>query len=550
VRGLKTKLQSLRLFLPTLTFNIVCFSESWLDDTIQSKELGSHRFNIFRQDRDFVNSDKSRGGGVVTFVHPNFTSKLICSVSNNCEAVFVLVSHKTEKFIIGNVYIPPDAIVDTYVELFEIIGKLKGTYSKAKLILVGDFNIPKIAWDDFHSPKYYGNDIICNTVLEFCSFHNLLQFNLIKNQYDRVLDLVLSDLQRVSVQRASDCFEPIDSYHPPLEIQYTTSTLKCSGNPHTRPNFKLANFDSMEGSLSDESWNFLSGDSDLNVKVEKFYSTIKKVIDLNVPITKCFNSSYPKWMTKDLINCIKSNKIAHQLCKQTNNLNDYSRFCHLRLRVKKLTRKCYTGYIDKMESNIQRSPHETFNLFRSLCADDPGIPSFMSFGSKVASGSSGTANLFAEYFGEVYKENYVKVGGNKLVIRDILDLSGVVLLESEIAKMIDSLNTQKTEGPDGIPNLFLVKCKHSILKPLTIIFNESLKLGVFPDMWKVSYLNPIFKKGERTDVTNYRPICIQSAIPKLFEAIFLQKFAYQINRAVSSLQHGFVMSCHSSKYIN
>ncbi len=54
---------------------------------------------------------------------------------------------------------------------------------------------------------------------------------------------------------------------------------------------------------------------------------------------------------------------------------------------------------------------------------------------------------------------------------------------------------------------------------LTEIFNKSLASGVFPDIWKIALITPIFKSGDRKDVTNYRGISILSLISKIFERL-------------------------------
>lgn len=84
------------------------------------------------------------------------------------------------------------------------------------------------------------------------------------------------------------------------------------------------------------------------------------------------------------------------------------------------------------------------------------------------------------------------------------------------------------------------ECAVSLCEPLTFIFNCSLRAGLFPDIWKHSFISPIFKSGNSTDVKNYRPVCIQSAIPKVFEKVILPVLDRAFAGTIVEQQHGFV----------
>ena len=82
---------------------------------------------------------------------------------------------------------------------------------------------------------------------------------------------------------------------------------------------------------------------------------------------------------------------------------------------------------------------------------------------------------------------------------------------------------------------------------LTQIFDKSIHSGIFPADWKLARVSPIFKKGDKTDMNNYRPISVISAVAKIFEkAIYDQLYEYlNENSLLSNCQSGF-RSLHST----
>ena len=103
--------------------------------------------------------------------------------------------------------------------------------------------------------------------------------------------------------------------------------------------------------------------------------------------------------------------------------------------------------------------------------------------------------------------------------------------ENEIEKVINKLKGKFSAGFDEIPESLVKRCTHHIKKPLTHICNISLKFGIFPDLMKRAKLRPIFKKGDRQDIQNYRPQAVLSVFSKILEKImynslfsFLKKF--------------------------
>ncbi len=72
-------------------------------------------------------------------------------------------------------------------------------------------------------------------------------------------------------------------------------------------------------------------------------------------------------------------------------------------------------------------------------------------------------------------------------------------------------------GPDSIPPCVLKSCAVSLAIPVCILYNASLSSGTVPSAWKHAHVVPIFKKGERAEPGNYRPVSLISDIDKGLE---------------------------------
>ena len=107
--------------------------------------------------------------------------------------------------------------------------------------------------------------------------------------------------------------------------------------------------------------------------------------------------------------------------------------------------------------------------------------------------------------------------------------------------MLKSINVNKATGPDNIPGR-LLKIAADILSPLlSKIFNRSLSKGIYPSDWKMAKVLPVTINGEKCDRSNYRPICIISAVAKVFGKIVYNQFYSYLsnNNLLSNYQSGF-----------
>ena len=113
--------------------------------------------------------------------------------------------------------------------------------------------------------------------------------------------------------------------------------------------------------------------------------------------------------------------------------------------------------------------------------------------------------------------------------------------------ILNKLSKSKATALDNISPKLIRECEDLFLVPLRNIFNKSLSSGLFPDDWKCTRVTPLFKQGERTDVNNYRPICVISVIAKVFERIvYDQLYSCLANEEIITHQQSGFRSLHST----
>ena len=100
----------------------------------------------------------------------------------------------------------------------------------------------------------------------------------------------------------------------------------------------------------------------------------------------------------------------------------------------------------------------------------------------------------------------------------------------------------KSSEVDNISSHFLTLALPYIEDSLAFLFKTYIETSQFPDLWKVARIIPIFKEGDKTEKSNYRPISVLPVISKLFEKlVFNQLYRYmKENSLFTSDQSGFL----------
>lgn len=529
IRGLRTKLKNFLTSSACTISDVICISESWLIPTISDHEVIDNSFKLFRKDRDSLTSDHERGGGVFIAVRHKISAELVTINRQNIEQIYVKIKCTSNDVIIGCVYMPPHSTLKTFAEHIDTITYIKAKYPGSKLLITGDYNIPSS-----YPPVDCENLLYNNMILAGCT-----QVNNTLNNKGRHLDLCFC-----SADAQAEKTEPIleeDGHHPAIIIHISRkANLKPSNKPQY--SFKRANYVALNSLFLHTNWIELYKLDSVEDKLNWFYGILEVGIAKHVPIYTPKSDDYPCWFSPELKNKIKLKKKAHANYKNLRTNYAYRYFRSLRLECQKLGSECYKKYVSRVENQLETDARYFWKFVKNKRCNDLDIPNTMMWEEKTANTGAEITNIFASYFKSIYTDDNGRFPYQTadLHIECEANLSELNICFDEVFKQLGSLDIKKGAGPDGIPNIFLKGCAAGLCEPITHIFNKSVKTGVFPKQWKLSYITPIHKSGTRSNVANYRPVCIQSSIAKLFEKIILPQVTFTFKNVISTKQHGFI----------
>ena len=105
------------------------------------------------------------------------------------------------------------------------------------------------------------------------------------------------------------------------------------------------------------------------------------------------------------------------------------------------------------------------------------------------------------------------------------------ITEGYLFNVLKNVEVTKAAGLDQISGKFLKDGARILAKPISELCNLSMALGSFPDACKIAKVKPLFKKGSKTDPSNYRPISLLPLLSKVFERIVLDQSGFRKNHS-------------------
>ena len=183
-------------------------------------------------------------------------------------------------------------------------------------------------------------------------------------------------------------------------------------------------------------------------------------------------------------------------------------------------------------------PYPKKKIFNNFC--NSSFPSLIRSDGSIACSPTDKANLFGSYFSANSSLSYSSAPDPPTQPLSN-PIPSIIISARKVRRVLRSLKTDKASGPDGIPPRFLKEFADELAPVLCCLFRLLLISCNYPSSWKHALVQPVPKKGDCSNPSNYCPIPLTSAVAKVFETLLNSHFIKHLesNNLLSDHQYGF-----------
>jgi exonuclease III len=529
IHSLVDKLDRLVLLLRALTVrpDVVVISETWL------KPLDAQFYNI--PGYNAVHNCRSGGyGGISIFISQEIEFKELKNEMYRKHQTIIL-DFETCGFRLGALY--RDHRSGTVSEYLNYIDRILEEFSKC--LFVGDMNID-ILKENSNKRNYdctlaSNNFVLINKVEP--------QFYTFKTKMS-LLDHAFTDIPDRKFNL--EIFDDSISDHKALIVSLSVKNKSESNNERGKSKINLPAIQ-----------NELTNSIDANVDFACFYVILCNIIRRfqQLGSYKAGRTSAP-WFCAEIQDAIDKKNYWYSRHRSLP-LNDYiaNRFKYFRNLVVALTRKKKKQYYCNLINSTAGDAKKLWKalkyiMYNKVMNTSTPIKAVLNSSNELIVAKQEICEVFNLYFVGIAGFLRFKLGELNSFKRTNLTMRTSTMRTAylrytdvnELTQIINSLNPCSANGIDGIPLSIVKYCYNIVALLLVSEFNRCIDFGTFPDKLKISKTIPIYKAGQKTEPSNYRPISIQNCFAKIFEKLIYKRLEsfYTYSKFFNRQQFGFV----------
>ena len=512
IRSIAKNFDKLKVGISGKHYDLICLQETWkIDSTYVMEDYYKHYFNA-RQNH--------RGGGVLIWLKTGLQHNIRSDISYFIEGVFesicVECHCRGRNVVVVNIYRPPRGDLRTFIDRLE--SQIAQIDDENKIpIIVGDINI-----------DYSKLPTDLETILHTRSMTQLvMQHSRINSTSSTTLDHVYSKEDMKKHCRVK-LIENHISDHKGVEISISKKA-KIKRRKTDRIEqmlIKKSDVANLKIMLMRQNWeNIFSGKTSTKM-AELLQDKIDSYIKTNCLITLQKKKKENLWYTQDLRRMKRKLTTAYNkyITDKTNFVN---KFKYKQAKVN------YDRSIYEAKNNYYRrvlekaDPKLTWNVIKEVTRTKTAEESYQGLKESKYEINTNKPKKDAETFNNYFR----KIARNMTNLIEPTDMDPHKYKPKQISgsfrfrevpllgikKCIKSLQPKTSYGTDTISNKLIKALGDELSEPLRLIVNKTLTTSEYPENWKTAKIKPLHKKGDKSEVNNYRPISLLPSLSKIIE---------------------------------
>ena len=530
IRSLLPKLDECRNVIQQASRRFIFgMSETWLTESVTDGEAGVGDYTLYRRDRE----NRSHGG-VLLYVPEEIRSFRRQDLEvDGVEAIWVELRTKCSAILTGVVYRPPKAaasITKDICDMFEAV-----TQEGKEVVIMGDFNLNML------SPN--SSALLLQTSAIECGLKQMItEPTRVTNNSNSLIDLLF--VSHPDTFTKAGCLDVLDSDHLMNYGVYCTERSQQTPRVKSVRTFKQCNTGKLIEDMEEAPWSVMDTLESIDDMWDYWKSLFLSVLDQHAPRRKVRMRVFSgPWMSEDVLKIARARNYYRTKYRRTGNSEDWESFRKLRNLSKSTIRKAKANYFEGVCAEGSRNSRKTWNeLNKAMGRNQRQGVSMLKTDKGELLDSKSIAEEFSSFFEISGMCENGAITGATLLPKELTSCFRLESVDDQLTlELLESLNVGKATGVDGISARVLKTTAPGIAKSLTQLFNYSLRTGEIPEEWKAANVTPVFKKGRKVEVNNYRPVSVLPVAAKLFESIVhRQLYTYlSENHLLNPAQSGF-----------
>ena len=530
------RLDELHHFVHDNDIHILALTETKLDDSIHPSLYRLDNFHA-----PLTHHRNRHGGGTAIYAHKSLPITQVKPLElDDCEDwIWCKISISKISIMVCCLYLPPNLNANRLQQFTENLSEsinLANAYPSTIKIILGDFNAGnnylKYPHQILESSGITTFDKKLFDTAETLGLSQIIQEpTRITEGRANLRDLIfISNTELLEDSGTLSSFSCID--HFPIFIELHIETSKPETITKTVWDYEKIDSDLFIRNLQQTDWDSIIT-KDIHDAVLDFTDAILNAARTAIPTKQVRIKHKEKpWVNNELKRNIRKRDMLFKCAKRTQSDTDWYNWKEQRNLVTYLNRRLHSEHIQS-EVNKLTENKQNLHKYHQILGNLTGrkyaqpIPPLLKSDGETVSDAKCKAQILNDYFAS---QTRLDISTGQLPgstqNQHVPLLDSITVSEREVLSILNSLDPNKSTGPDEIPTKLLKISAILIVEPMTKLFNKSLQQGIFPNSWKTANIKPIFKnKGSPSHPNNYRPISLLCCMSKILEKIVF-KYIY------------------------